>query len=207
MVRSARALSWGLLQVRVAKFAAALAALTLLGLHAAVPASAQESFAKGWGWAGSEPVDEFDTAASSSAAPHCSTAQLRLMFVDAQAALGRRYIDYAFKNAGASSCSLRGYPTGLLLDKQGHVIGSAHAKVAHFSASPIRTVVIGSGKRGFFTFVWGDGAFCPGRAFTFYGLQVSPPNNAIGFRRGLGKTSACDARAAVSAVRPKRLPF
>jgi hypothetical protein len=132
---------------------------------------------------------------------------MRLKFVDTQAAAGRRYIDYAFKNGGARKCSLRGYPTVVLLDKQGHVIHSAQAKVDHFPVSPIRTVVIGSGKRAFFTFVWGDGAFCPGRAFTFYGLRVSPPNDAIGFRSVLGKTPACDAFSGVSAVRPKRLPF
>jgi len=139
--------------------------------------------------------------------PQCSTAQLRLLFVDTQAAAGRRYIDYAFKNAGARQCSLRGYPTGVLLDKQGHVIHSADAKVGHFRVSPIRTVVLGSGKRAFFTFVWGDGGFCPGRAFTFYGLRVSPPNNATGFRRRLGRSPACDAISELSAVRPNRLPF
>jgi uncharacterized protein DUF4232 len=80
-------------------------------------------------------------AGSSSAAPQCSTAQLRLKFIDTQAAAGRRYIDYAFKNAGARQCSLRGYPTVVLLDKQGHVIHSAHAKVGHSPISPIRTVV------------------------------------------------------------------
>jgi hypothetical protein len=136
--------------------------------------------------------------------PHCSTSQLRLRFVDTQAALGHRYIDYAFENAGARKCSLAGYPTVVLLDKLGHVIRSAHAKVGHFSVSPIRTVVIGSGKRAFFSVRWGDGAFCPGSAFTFYGLRVSPPNNAIGFRRHLGKAPACDASGGVSAVRPKR---
>jgi hypothetical protein len=146
-------------------------------------------------------------AGSSSAVPQCSTAQLRLKFVDTQAATGHRYIDYAFKNAGARKCSLRGYPTVVLLDKQGHVIHSAHAKVGHVSLSPIRTVVIGSGKRAFFSFTWGDGAFCPGSAFTFYGLRVSPPNNAIGFRPVLGKTPACDGFSGVSAVRPKRFPF
>lgn len=144
---------------------------------------------------------------SNSAVPRCSTAQLRLKFVDMQAAAGRQYIDYAFKNAGARKCSLRGYPTVVLLDKQGHVIHFAHAKVGHFPASPIRTVVIGSGKRAFFSFVRADGAFCPGSAFTFYGLRVSPPNNAIGFRPHLGRTLACDASAKVSAVRPKRFPF
>jgi hypothetical protein len=146
-------------------------------------------------------------AGSSSAVPRCSAAQLRVKFVDTQAAAGRVYVDYAFKNAGTGNCSLRGYPTVVLLDKQGQVIHSAHAEVGQFPASPIRTVVIGPGKRAFFTFRWGDGAFCPGRAFTFYGLRVSPPNNAVGFRSVLGKTSACDGFSGVSAVRPKRFPF
>ena len=67
--------------------------------------------------------------------------------------------------------------------------------------------MIGPGKRAFFSFIWSDSAFCPGNAFTFYGLRVSPPNNATGFRPHLGKTQACDASARVSAVRPKRFPF
>ena len=189
-------------QARIARCAVSLAALGFLVLCATAPASAHVSFTRAWGWGVAD-----GQRGSSSAVPRCSTAQLRLRFVDMQAAAGRQYIDYAFKNAGARKCSLRGYPTGVLLDKGGHVINSPHAKVGHFSASPVGTVVIGSGKRAFFTFVWGDGAFCPGRAFTFYGLRVSPPNNAVGFRRHLGKTSACDPFTTVSAVRPKRFPF
>jgi Protein of unknown function (DUF4232) len=150
-------------------------------------------------------------AGSSSAVPRCSTAQLRLESVDTQAAAGRVYSDYAFANAGARSCSLRGYATVVLLDKQGHVLHSAHATVDHFPVSPIGTVVLGSGKRAFFTFVWVNRGFCLGRTFTFYGLRVSPPNNAIGFRLVLGKTLGCVFHGAspvgVSAVRPKRLPL
>ena len=146
-------------------------------------------------------------AGSSSVVPHCSTAQLRLRFVDTQAAAGRQYIDYAFENAGAGKCSLAGYPTLVLLNKRGRVIRSAIARVGHFPVSPIRPVVIGSAKRAFFTFMWADGAFCPANAFMFYGLRVLAPNDAIGFRPHLGKTPACDASARVSAVRPKRFPF
>lgn len=160
-------------------------------------------------------LDEFRVASSAQTTPPgstggrstCATAKLRLTFVDTQAAAGQRYVDYALTNAGARTCSLRGYATAVLLNRQGQVIHSAHAKVGHSPASPVRTVTIGPRKRAFFSFIWGDGGFCPGNAFTFYGLRVSPPNNATGFRPHLGKTTACDASARVSAVRPKRFPF
>ena len=160
-------------------------------------------------------VDEFRAPPSAQTTPPgstrghstCSTAHLRLKVVGKQAATGHRYVDYAFTNTGARTCSLRGYPTVALLNTQGHAIHSAHAKVRHSPISAIRTVVIGSGRRAFFSFIYDDGEFCAGRAFTFYGLRVSPPHNAIIFRLHLGKTRACDASARVSAVRPKRSRF
>ena len=136
------------------------------------------------------------------ATSRCSTSQLRLRFVQTQAATGHRFIDYAFKNAGPAACSLRGYSSAVLLDKHGHVIQSADAKVGHWTISKVRTVVISSGKRAFFTFTWLDGGFCP-KSFTFYSLRVSPPKNAKGFRQHLGKTPTCNSSAMVSAIRPK----
>jgi hypothetical protein len=133
--------------------------------------------------------------------PRCGTAQLQLKFVQEQAATGHRYIDYAYKNVGAAACSLRGYSTASLLDGHAHVIPSANAKVGHWGISPVRTVVVGPGKRAFFTFTWADGGFCPGHSFTFYNLHVSPPNNTPGFQQHLGKTPTCDDSANVSAVR------
>jgi hypothetical protein len=137
------------------------------------------------------------------ATSRCSTSQLRLRFVQSQAATGHRFIDYAFKNAGAAACSLRGYPSAVLLDKHGHVIQSTDAKVGHWTISEVRTVVISPGKRAFFTFTWVDGGFCPGKSFSFYSLRVSPPNNAAGFQQHLGKTPTCNGSAKVSAIRPK----
>jgi Domain of unknown function (DUF4232) len=138
------------------------------------------------------------------ASSSCATAQLSLKFLGQQAATGHRFNDYAFKNGAAASCSLRGYPSAVLLDKRGHVIRTTGARVGHFTISRVRTVVVGPGKRAFFTFTWAAGAFCPGHAFTFYKLRVSPPGNARGFVWNLGRTSACSNSARVSAVRSKR---
>ena len=137
------------------------------------------------------------------AIPRCSTGQLHLKFVQEQGATGHRFIDYAYKNVGPAACSVRGYSSAALLDKHGHVIQSGHAKVSHWTISRVRTVVIGPGKRAFFTFTWVDGGFCPGHSFTFYRLRVSPPNSTAGFQRHLGKTATCDSSAKVSAVRPR----
>ena len=72
---------------------------------AVAAASLGAGSAEAGGWVG-------QAAGPGPVVPHCSTAQLRLRFVDTQAAAGRRYIDSAFTNAGARECSLRGYPTG-----------------------------------------------------------------------------------------------
>jgi hypothetical protein len=142
-----------------------------------------------------------------SAVPPCSSAQLSLRFVGMSAATGHRFIDYAFKNTGARKCSLRGYPSAALLNKQGSVIHSSQAKVHRWPLSKVRTVVIAPGKRAFFSFTWVDGAFCPGNSFTFYSLRVFPPKNAKSFRWHLGTTPTCSGSAMVSAVRPKVFPF
>lgn len=137
---------------------------------------------------------------------NCSTAQLRLTFVDMQAAAGHRYIDYAFSNVGAATCSLRGYPTAWVLNKHRQTLASPQAKVGQWPLSMVRTVVLGTGQRAFFTFTWVAGSLCP-HAFTFYGLRVTPPPDAAGFQRQLGNRSACASSAWVSAVRPKLFPF
>ena len=139
--------------------------------------------------------------------PRCTRAHLRLKFVDMQGATGHRYIDYAFKNVGSSSCSLRGYPRASLLNKSGHRKTAARAQVGHDPVSPVRTVVIKPGKRAFFTFTWVDGGFCPGNSFNFYGLRVAPPHDIGTFTRQFGKTPACGHSARVFAVRPKLRTF
>ena len=133
-------------------------------------------------------------------ASSCSTARLSLQFLGQQAATGHRFNQYAFKNVGNATCSLRGYPRAVLLDKHGNVLRSARATVARWSIVKVRTVVVGPGKRGFFTFAWAAGPFCPGHAFTFYKLRVTPPGNATGFVVNLGRTSACNGSAKRSAV-------
>jgi hypothetical protein len=143
---------------------------------------------------------------ATTAAPQCSTVQLRLKFVDMQAATGRRYIDYAFDNAGKVKCSLRGYPAGMLLTRSGQAIHPGPATVAPWPLSQLRTVLIGPGQSAFFTFTWVAGELCPGHAFTFSELQVAPPHDATGFPWHLGKTAACGSTF-VSAVRPNLFPF
>lgn len=135
--------------------------------------------------------------------PHCARSQLLLQFMDEQAGLGHRYVDYGFKNVGSSSCTLTGYPRVMLQDKHGHVMTASRAKVTHDSVSPVQTVVIEPGKHGFFTFTWVDGAFCPPHAFTFYGLLVFPPHDKFGFHRQTATTTACPGLVRVTAVRSK----
>ena len=137
---------------------------------------------------------------------HCLTAQLRLKVVSVQGATGHRYVDYAFKNAGTSSCTLRGYPAAVLRDKHAKAMVSSAAKVRQWSLSKIRTVTLSPGKRAFFSFEWTDAGFCTG-SFVFYSVRISPPGNAAGLVWHAGKTGACNKSARMSAVRPKENPF
>jgi Domain of unknown function (DUF4232) len=138
------------------------------------------------------------------AASGCSGAQLRLQFLGQQAATGHRFNQYAFKNVGSATCSLRGYPGAVLLNQRGRVIFGGRANVGHWTVVKVRTVTVAPGKRAFFTFTWAAGPFCPGHAFTFYMLRVSPPGAAKRFVWHLGKTSACNRSAKISAVGAKR---
>ncbi len=147
------------------------------------------------------------TTPPTSATPRCTRAQLHLKFLQTQAATSHRFSDYAFVNAGNSACFLRGYPRVILVNKRGNGMHRTRAKVSHDPVSPVRTVVIKPGKRGFFTFSWAVGGACPGHTFAFYGLRVTPPGDHKNFRPKLSKTSACNQSATVTAVRPKLSTF
>lgn len=138
---------------------------------------------------------------------NCTRAHLQLKFVDRQGATGHRYVDYALKNVGASSCSLRGYPDLVLLTRSDRAMHGTRATVHHDPVSPVRTVVIAPGKRAFFTFGWVDGGFCPGESFSFYGLRAFAPKDTMGFARPYARTPACGGSPMVSRVRPKLYSF
>lgn len=138
---------------------------------------------------------------------NCSRGHLQLKRVDTQGATGHRYVDYAVKNIGASSCSLRGYPDLTLLNNSDRAMHGTRTTVRHDPVSPVRTVVIKPGKRAFFTFGWVDGGFCPGNSFSFYSLRVFAPKDAMGFARQYGRTSACGGSPMVTRVRPKLYSF
>lgn len=140
-------------------------------------------------------------------APNCSRSHLRLKFVEMQGATGHRYVEYAFKNIGASDCSLRGYPDLVLLNHSSTAMHGTRATVRHDPVSPVKTVVIKPGKRAFFTFSWVDGGFCPGNSFAFYAIQVFAPKDLRGFVRHYGRTPACGGSPTVTRVRPKLSSF
>lgn len=147
------------------------------------------------------------TSSGTTTTPYCTFADLSLKYIDTQGATSHRYVDYAFENVSKTACRLRGYPRIVLLNKSGHAIHHSWAKVTHDPVSPIRTVVIKPGKRGYFTFTWVTGTACPGHFFTFYALRAYPPHDFKNFERHPGKTSPCNKSAKVTAVRPKRLKF
>ncbi len=109
--------------------------------------------------------------------PQCTGAQLQLKYLDSQGAAGRRYWDFAFKNTG-STCTVRGYARITLFGKHGHSVG---AHVTHQPGITPMTVIVGHGKRAFFTFVYADGGFCTGVAtLHVYGFKLFGPRGTHG---------------------------
>lgn len=110
-------------------------------------------------------------AGAATAIPRCRAAQLRLHFVFLDAATGHRFWDFAYRNTGPT-CTVRGYPRIVLLDRHGHRIA---ARIRHVPNDPPATLTLAHGKRALFTFLDLDGGFCPGHAFTAYRFKLAPP--------------------------------
>jgi Protein of unknown function (DUF4232) len=134
------------------------------------------------------------TAAAASpkagASARCRTSQLRLSLARTLGAAGRRDWDLALRNVGTRTCTLRGYPTVQLVNRQGHRIQPQTIDNDLFAT---RTVTLHPGQRAFFTFVFESAGPCVPHGFTAAGLAVFPPG---AIRRLLlhRQLAVCDAK-------------
>jgi len=90
------------------------------------------------------------------AVPTCSASKLKLTLVSFQGATGHRFWQFAFKNTGSKTCTLKGYPGAKLLKSGSYVLGTT---VKH-APGTVATVTVPRGKLANFTFSYLDGGFC-----------------------------------------------
>lgn len=120
----------------------------------------------------------------------CSTSHLLLSSVRILGAAGHIIWDLALKNTGSTSCSVRGYPSVKLLNRRGRATLSAR----HARGFAVKTVILHSGRRAFFTVNLAAAGPCLPHSFTAYGLQVVPPGNAHGWSLHHRAMALCSVR-------------
>jgi Protein of unknown function (DUF4232) len=142
----------------------------------------------------------------------CRTAQLHLRMVQAEGAMGHRYLTYAFGNRSAVACTMSGFPVVHLLDAHGGVLPTV-LRHTYVDTGPVRRVLLRPGASAFFTLAEvvfpevGDRQPCP-VATT---LAVTPPQQrqALTIPATIGGTEAlapCGGRLWVAPVRPTAQP-
>ena len=111
-------------------------------------------------------------ASSASGTPRCATSNLTLSFVRSLGATSHSGWDFALRNVGTATCQLRGYPGAGLLNGQAQLINVTVKRAPY----PVRTVVLHTWQRAFFTFYYTTSGPCVPHSFSAYGLQFYPPN-------------------------------
>ncbi len=121
-------------------------------------------------------------------APSCSSAQLRLRFIDEDVATGTRIIGVTVINGGSDSCNVAGFPQSVTL------IGShgpLSTTVQHMTTAPTPSVkptdiTLRPGGRASFLLTMGDGSIlplphpsCP--MITGLSVRLRRPRRSVGF--------------------------
>lgn len=141
-------------------------------------------------------------SASAASAPRCATSQLRLVLVRQSGAVGRRFWEMALRNAGSTTCALRGYPGVGLLNSRGRLLG---VQVKRETGLPVRLVTVARGRSAYFTFAYEDSGPCLPRFFSAYGISVYPPGSKTRLLRRSARFDICSVAVGGSpAVTPVR---
>lgn len=135
------------------------------------------------------------------ATPRCATANLRLDFVNGQAALSHRIWTLSLRNVGATTCHLKGFPGVGLLDSRARPINDPVFRETNFKQ---KTVVLGPWGRAYFSFIYAVGAPCLPHFFNAYGIEVFPPNSTQRLIYYRGRFDVCSASLSHPGVYPIR---
>lgn len=152
------------------------------------------------------------SAPASAVAPPCKGPQLKISAEGGDAGAGNRVSILGVQNVGAQACSLTGYPTVTLQDRQGRVLDSVRAEQnpgSYFRQGQTPTpVVLAPQEKGFFDIAWNvvpdetEGqTTCPSaaRIRVTAPADTSPVNLAQSF-------TPCGGRIRVSPFRPVAEP-
>jgi hypothetical protein len=135
------------------------------------------------------------------ATPRCATANLRLDFVNGQAALSHRIWTLSLRNVGATRCHLKGFPGVGLLDSGANPINDPAFRATNFKR---KTVVLGPWQRAYFSFIYAVSGPCLPHFFYAYGIEVFPPNSTQRLVYYRGRFDVCSASLSHPGVYPIR---
>ena len=113
-------------------------------------------------------------------APRCTVSTLLGELTRPQAGAGQRFVTLVLTNVTRRSCSLGGYPGGLLLGARNNALPT---NVVRLADVPVRTVVLAPGKSAVSTLQWGAIAGTGDRQTgtcqpTPARIEITPPNAA-----------------------------
>jgi hypothetical protein len=142
--------------------------------------------------------------ASGSAPPRCRTANLRIDQTGENNTLSHRGLNFALRNVGTATCTLRGYPTVRLLNSTAHTMATTEI---HFGGPPngpaIHTVTLHPFHRAFFTMFFAVSGPCPAAVFA-WGMRFTPPAASSGLVFFEGKFDLCGPGPAQVQISPLR---
>jgi hypothetical protein len=133
--------------------------------------------------------------------PRCATANLRLDFVNAQAALSHRIWTMSLRNVGPTTCHLKGFPGVGLLDSGARPINDPAFRETNFKR---KTVVLRPWQRAYFSLIYAVSAPCLPHFFYAYGIEVFPPNSTQRLVYYRGRFDVCSASLSHPGVYPIR---
>jgi hypothetical protein len=136
-----------------------------------------------------------------SSTPHCATSNLRLDKVGENDFTSHRGWIFAFRNVGAVTCHLKGYPGARLLGSHAQTMGT---RIGHFGGLP-HTVVLHPWHRAFFAITFAVSGPCPAAVFA-YGMRITPPGGLPGLVWYAGKFDLCGPGPALLNVSPVAFP-
>lgn len=142
--------------------------------------------------------------ASGSGPVRCATADLRLGFTGEDDALSHRGLNFALRNVGPTTCTLRGYVALHLLDSRARTMATSEY---HFGgppdSPPVRTVTLAPWHRAFFSMYFGVGGACPAAVYA-WGMRFAPPGARAGLAYYEGRFDLCGPGPASVGISPLR---
>ena len=116
--------------------------------------------------------------------------------------MGSRDWDLSLRDVGHLACQMRGFPGVGLLTRQGKLIA---VNVGRNRAFRAMLVTLAPGKSAYFTFEFESAGPCIPRDYSFYGLEIYPPNDRGRLVLHIGQTGVCDvAISGTPSVTPVR---